>query len=508
MATVRKKPPQELLFTDEQLPPVPASSPPPLLSAVPSIGAIEVRDRALRNLRDGELKSVRHPVELASITPLIGKLTFLSRKLWEFLVSYTLSEPHSIHPAGEAALWRVSTTVLKRDSSFTSNDTRYFKASVTELQSTLVAWSSSSRDQNGEIRSWSSTQLLGSVEFVTDSSGRDCVEWSFTPVLLKQLREHRHWFTSELSLVARMRRHSTLALYKLVGRYATLAGGLTPRLPWRTYVPVLTGNADPNVEGIVQKRSSAPPEREKYADWRYFNRDVVSKAVDELNSLQGDFWVQPVTHSRAGARAVELLQFKITHRDGYTKPKPGPSFAVDMSAVAALEAHGIQSKLAQDLCSQYGSDTALKVAAVATSRLADSSLPAIKSVPGFIITELRKSAVSAQPSPTTAAITEDLETVREELTQDLRSHLLRRTKASWADWPEGQKRAYLDQFESDVLPSIPPSVRRLWDPVLPLKNPVISVRFFQWLASSTEPDWLASDATLLLFMHTKSKQPS
>lgn len=508
MPASRARAPQETLFPEES-PTQPREQPPSDTARVdrlPSIAAVEVRDRALRSLSDGELKPIKHPVELASITPLIGKLGFLSRKLWEFLVSYALTSSTSIKSTHDGACWRVSTSVLKRDSAFTSNDTRYFKEAITELQKTLVSWSSSAKDKNGEVRPWSSTQLLGSVEFVIDASGRHCVEWSFTPVLLKQLREHEVWFTSELSLVSRMRRHSTLALYKLVCRYATLPGGHTPRLPWRTYIPVLTGDPDPDGETRTLKRQASLPNRPKYQDWRYFNRDVVSKAVAELNSLQQEFWVQPVTHTRVGLRAVEELQFKITRRDGYTRPAPTAAFSVDMEAVSALVSHGIQSKLAQELCSEHGSDRVLKVISHTTDRLADQHQSPLKNVAGFIISELRRTAAPDVPpvQPTVEHFAKDLETARGELTQQLRSHLLRKVRDSWPTMTDARRRELLDRFESEVLPSAPQSIRRLWDPLAPLDKAVISGRFFNWLASTTEPAWNPSDATLLMFKTSPS----
>jgi len=182
-----------------------------------------------------------------------------------------------------------------------------------------------------------------------------------------------------------------------------------------------------------------------------------------------------------------------------------------MKAVAALEEQGVSQRIAQDLCAQYGSEAVLEAVAQAQRVVESAGHNPIKNVAGFIVSELKKKrAQKPPPMPPQAQspLAGDVAAARDELTQDIRTFLITKVKSEWEVWPERTRRDHLDRFEATELPTTPQAVRRLWNPLLPLKNPLISARFFMWLASTRESAWNPSDATLLVFKNSSSETPS
>ena len=100
-----------------------------------------------------------------------------------------------------------------------------------------------------------------------------------------------------------LRRHSSLALYQLISRYRTNPSGVTERRHWREWIPVLTGESKEFTE-LTKLREAAKKSKEtetwkapkeKFSELKYFRRDVLKPAIDELNAVLPDIWVQEVT---------------------------------------------------------------------------------------------------------------------------------------------------------------------------------------------------------------------
>ncbi|MEJ6002621.1 replication initiation protein [Paucibacter soli] len=473
--------------------------------------AHEVDDKALRR-HDGDLRVVRHPVEFAALVPVTWRISALSRKLWMFMISYSLQAKGVA--TDEGVTWRVALNTLKRDAAYDSNDLDHLRDSIRELQRTLVDWSSSARDRKGEIKPWSSTQLLGSVEFVIDVSGRHCVEWSLPAVLLRQIREHKQYYESSLLVATQISRYSTLALLSLASRYKTSPNGLTIRRPWREWVPIFTGESEEAArmtrKGTGGKKSKAAAEDgsdEKYREFRYFNRDVISKAVAELNAVQDEFWVEPLPGRKSGSRTIHDLQFRIITREDY-KPPAKPAYdAMTGQALDAMVELGLTKKFALELADEHSPELCLEVAEQVKKRVADGSQATIKKPEGYFVTELHKAAEAAkklppmaQPANTSLSVDEALE----ETLKDFQANLISEARAKYPDVPIEVKMDYEARFERESLNTAPPSVQSTYKKS-GIKAPLISSRFFSWLAKEQAGDgWMPSAGELLAFERSRA----
>jgi len=472
-----------------------------------STQATEVHDLALRK-QDGDLRNVRHPVEMSAIEPKTRKLTYLSHKLWMFLVSYSLQVKGTMTDLG--ILWRIPLSTLQHDIEYRSNDTAYLKESIRQCQRTLVEWASSARDRDsGEVRSWTSTQLLGSVEFVVDRRGIKCLEWTFPPPLLRQMQDHKHWFESSLQIANQLTRHSSLALFRVVSRYKTSPSGLTERRPWREWIPILTGESDESAALSARLRAKktavgdAPAGKpEKYKEWRYFNRDVVATAVKELNQVLDDIWVEARPIKVGGS--VDSLQFKVTHRNEFKRLSASGEITPEHAeAVDALTRLGLAKTLAAQLCKEHTADLMLVAARTVAARIGDARQPPVRNVQGLLITvkdELvaeqlaGKGAVAKAPRRQQTA-----EAMVSESLEDYRSDLADRARRDWPGMPPEVQADYLARFKAD---GIPKSLKVAHDHFAKsgIKEPMVRGLFFRWLACDRAGnEWTASDRVLLAF---------
>ena len=457
----------------------PASSP----------GAAEIDPRTLRRA-DGELRTVRKPVEMAVLEPKTRRITLWSRKAWLLLVSYSLtSDPAKV---ADGMVWRIPVKTLMRDASFSSRDHAHIKESIRECQRTLVEWSESVRDpRTREIRTWASSQLLGSVEFVTNAAGRECIEWSLPPTLLKELRAYQHYYMLSLSVVAQIGLNSTLSLYEIICRYRTNPSGLTMRRPWQDWVPILTGESDESARIRSQLRYGRQKAelKERYGEFRYFNRDVVQKAVRELNAVQDDFLVEPLLIKEG--RAVKELQFRIHARKSFSMSRDAVLSEQEQSAVESAVGVGVHEKVAQSLVREFGSEH-VRASVEGVEKAAGLQNPA-----GLVVAKVKaraqtKAAVQ-RPQPVESRPPTPEEGMRRAL-EGFRASRVESAKAHWPELPVEVQDDYFKRFEGFAKERFPYLLKDF--AATGLKKPIVRANFFHWLAETmaneSGPGWTPS----------------
>jgi hypothetical protein len=457
----------------------------------------EVADDALRN-KKGEIRPIRHPIEMAAIEPKTRKLSLLSLKLWLFLTSYSLSTPAAATRYG--LLWRVGLRTLAKDINWNSNDYESLKTAICECQKILVDWSSSARDsETGEIRKWASTQLLGSVEFIIDSSGRACIEWSFPPTLLRQLQEHKHYFESSLQVALKIKHHGAFALYRIASRYKSSKNGLSARKPWRDWIPALTGYS------LEEVSAGAGGKDERYKEFRYFNRDVIKKAITEINLVQDEFWVKAITFSKNGARGVDELQFQTITREGYS-PKPRqPRYSEDMTPIVAMTQLGLSQRIAEQLCSEHGAELCIEVSNAVLARVEDKHQTTINNVQGYLVSEISKASLfkslrfgsnSAQVAKIAAPDTSSKSSLA-----DYQNSLIAKARSDWPSMPIEVQEDYRARFKLEKVDAGDPAIKAAFAKAKDfMAVTMLKALFFNWLArDQAGSKWEASSEDLLAF---------
>lgn len=475
-----------------------AGGAPPEPSAVPAspqlAGHAEVDPGTLRRA-DGELRTVRKPVEMAVLEPRTRRITLWSRKAWLLLVSYSLTtDPAKI---ADGMVWRVPVKMLMRDACFSSRDHAHIKDSIRECQRTLVEWSESVRNpQTGEIRTWASSQLLGSVEFVTNAAGRECIEWSLPPTLLKELRAYQHYYMLSLGVVAQIGLNSTLSLYEIVCRYRTNPSGLTMRRPWQEWVSILTGESDESarIRSQIRYGRHKGEARERYGEFRYFNRDVVQKAVKELNAVQDEFLVEPILIKEG--RAVRELQFRIHPRKAFAMSRRETLTEQEQSAVDSAVSVGVSEKVARNLVQQYGSE-GVRAGVEDAERSSGLQNPA-----GYVVAQVRAGGQAKAPPRASAPAAKRPPTPEEGMRlalEGFRASRVESAKAHWPELPVEVQDDYLQRFEAFARERYPYLLRDF--AATRLKKPIVRANFFQWLAETVAnesgPGWTPSAEQLV-----------
>lgn len=513
MAT-RSASPQAPLFRDEASTTTAVQD---AVTAVASSEATEVSERALRR-EDGDLRSIRYPVEMAALEPQTKKLTFLSHRLWLFLVSYALESAG--HMTALGVLWRVPMATLQADVKFDSNDTAHLKASLRECQKILVEWAGSARDkETGEVRTWTSTQLLGSAEFVIDEHQRKCLEWSFPPALLRQMREHKHFFETALHIVNLLSRQSSLALFKVISRYKTSPSGLTERRPWRNWIAVLTGESAEAAEASARLRNARKgggddesAKHGKYKEYRYFNRDVVAPAVKELNRVLDDVWVEAI-QIKVGGRVSEL-QFKVTPREGFkarNSPLRGRTEEIG-PVIAELTSLGLTKTFATRLCTEHPKEVLLETAAEVRQRMTERE---IQKPPAFFVALMKQKleeALKAGSAPVAESPLNlrplDVDAEAEESLNAYRSELQQAEKQAWDTVPAEVQADYLKRFADGRLKVLPAKLIEVHTDS-GIDHPAVKSIFFKWLAQDRAGDrWNPDDRQLLAFERARARRPA
>lgn len=471
---------QDTLFQDDSAD-GDIESPPPIANEA-SLLAAEVAERALRT-NEG-LGSAKHPVEIASIEPKTRRLTALGRKAWYLLVSYSLTTRPL--DASDGVLWRVTLQKLLQDLRYTSRNLVHLRSTIDELQTTLVKWGpSAKRVANGDQPVLEQSQLLGSIQLVLDRNGRLCLEWTLPYHLHRHLQDYVHFYTLDLDLLVSCSRHSTQALLAEVSRHFTNPSGLTARRPWRDWIPILTGVSDeyaqlhsaldgePPKASRTNAHGAEPPAR--HGEWRYFHRDVVQRAVKELNSLQTDFVVTPVA-IRTGA-FVTHLQFKIIH---LTRHKKAQSKAPTRPEMSQLALWGVQESATKKFIEQYGMSAVTQAIKDVADDVARAD-PVIDNPAGLFVSKLRRlattNAVDIQPAApkVTAQQAQDL------YLREYRNSLVEKFREEWPDMPSEVRDDYEARFVQH-LESRGPEIVLSEARKSRLTRPIVRIPFFRWAA--------------------------
>lgn len=264
---------------------------------------------------------LRKAVEAIAIKPRAGKLTLLSRKLFNVLLAKAqgqgLSEP--VH--------RMQLSELCSIAQFESGDTELVKEHLRKMVSTTVEWSNGVKGS----RRWGITTLIGGVELI--ENGQRCtVEWTYSEQIKEKLLAPNVYTRLSLQFQNSFRSAAALALYEICVRYVDSPGQLTMRMPWLEWRPTLTGTPDSDRDQV-------------YSEYKYFKRDVLKPSVAEINALT-QIEVELIEHKQG--RSVADIQFAV-------RPKQQAALEFDdnnlfdMSLVSRMLALGLSQPQAEKL---------------------------------------------------------------------------------------------------------------------------------------------------------------
>ncbi len=381
-------------------------------------------------------RSQPKPVEVVHMFNKKGEINFLLKKAWLLLHDYSLQQGLLHEP--QKRRFRVLLRQLCRDIAFDSNNHQHLKRTLTSAIETSVSWGPSARGKTGERTEWEATALLADCKFIV-AAGHLYIDWSYSDVLLAQLRREGAYFRLALAAVRKARSLSALNLYLLCERFRTNHNGLSAK-----YRPIDA------YEALSSNVLETDAKRGRF-QYMYFKRDTLGPAVAEVNSYDAGFKVE-VREVKAG-RSIAWIQFVV--REDKQPLSPGIKVAIE----ARLLTLGVGAEVARDAC-RFNSVEALEAAVQRLDeRLAKP--PQINNIESYFRSVLdlaRKGEISrsgaAVPEVEVPKVTNLKEQTYAEVLQSVREAYLCSTEAAKAYYktlPDEEREALLDRFKIEVV---------------------------------------------------------
>jgi len=387
----------------------------------------------LTERKGGPQKNLRKANEAIAIKPTSGKMTFLSRKIFNSLLYHAQGQ-------GDIPVYKVPLSEFVASLDYESRDTKLLQNHLRRMVETTVEW----HDPN---KRWGVGSLLGEAEIKFD--GRNStVEWSYTPKVKGFLLDPERYTPISLQYQAILRTHGALALFEICSRYETNPSGLTNRAPPEWWYPVLTGNSE----------STPGPHF-----YRYFKRDTLSPSIVEINGMT-HLHVELIEHKQ-GRKVIEI-QFAISAKAQATLDLPAPPI-IDSALMDRISHFGIAKSEAEEIFASHPEALLRATIGLVEDRIKNSRLPELDSSAAFFKSALRHGYAVKKPAAQKALASAGLDQLP--------------PAEALADTPDPEANSAMARFES--LPILDQK-RRLEQFAESLKEPLRSTYAKQGLGSA------------------------
>ncbi|WP_322030871.1 replication initiation protein [Paraburkholderia sp. J76] len=432
---------------------------------------------------------LRKAVEAIAIQPKSGKITLLTRKLFNVLLAVAQQADES----GDT--YRALLSDIVANSAFDSNDTALVKEHLRRMVSVQVEWSQGTSSQKPG-RKWGISTLIADAEILEDPQTRRVwVEFSFAPKIKKKLLDPVQYARLSLQFQSQLRSSAGLALYEICVRYLTNPSHLTMRETWEWWRPILSGTPDTEA-GDEAKR-----------EYKYFKRDYLRPAIAEVNAVTNIF-VELIEH-REGRRVAEI-QFRVTERKQPMLALDEHPNVFDSTLVDRMVKIGIPLKEAQSLYADSEENRIRAALQLTEQRMRSTSLPPVRSAAALFKDALKKgyappveTAAGATPAVGrggAAAVTADDPKAR--LLDEYAAYRRKEARSLYEEQGDMERELARESFETDELPGLGSHLRDDWRR-RGLESKLADTAFFDWLARKTwgEP----TDGDLLAFTLSQSR---
>jgi hypothetical protein len=434
---------------------------------------------------------LRKAVEAIAIQPKSGKITLLTRKLFNVLLAVAQQADES----GDT--YRALLSDIVANSAFDSNDTALVKEHLRRMVSVQVEWSTGTSSQKPG-RKWGISTLIADAEILEDPTTRRVwVEFSFAPKIKKKLLDPVQYARLSLQFQSQLRSSAGLALYEICVRYLTNPSHLTMRETWEWWRPILSGTPDTEA-GDEAKR-----------EYKYFKRDYLRPAIAEVNAVTNIF-VELVEH-REGRRVAEI-QFRVTERKQPMLALDEHPNVFDSTLVDRMVKIGIPLKEAQTLYADSEENRIRAALQMTEQRMRSTTLPPVRSAAALFKDALKKgyappvevlptaaNGAPARVGSTGASAADDL---KARLLSEFSAYRRKEARALYDEQGEEERELARQTFEESVVPELGSHMRDDWRK-RGLDSKLAETSFFDWLARKTwgEP----TDGDLLAFTLSQSR---
>lgn len=433
---------------------------------------------------------LRKAVEAIAIQPKSGKITLLTRKLFNVLLAVAQQADES----GDT--YRALLSDIVANSAFDSNDTALVKEHLRRMVSVQVEWSTGTSSQKPG-RKWGISTLIADAEILEPVYASGLGRIFIRPEDQKKLLDPVQYARLSLQFQSQLRSSAGLALYEICVRYLTNPSHLTMRETWEWWRPILSGTPDTEA-GDEAKR-----------EYKYFKRDYLRPAIAEVNAVTNIF-VELVEH-REGRRVAEI-QFRVTERKQPMLALDEHPNVFDSTLVDRMVKIGIPLKEAQTLYADSEENRIRAALLMTEQRMRSTTLPPVRSAAALFKDALKKGyapPVEALPSAAngaspragapSAAAADDL---KARLLGEFSAFRRKEARAMYEEQGEEERELARQSFEQELLPELGAHMRDDWRK-RGLDSKLAETSFFDWLARRTwgEP----TDGDLLAFTLSQSR---
>ena len=263
----------------------------------------------------------RKPNSALVMMPKVGKLTAVSRKIFNVLLHTTQRQVQALNHEGKiveathyfsARLDELVDPVEIGHSNLTSSA----KKSLLEMRRTEVDWEAP--DANTGVI-WSSMSLLSEAKIIK-TGGILYAYWALPPGLLSVIADPQRFTPIDIEQLSRLKTYTAVALYEICVRYKNNPTGLTSENHLEWWVDALTQSA-PKVDPKTKKP--------KLRLWSKFKSEQVNIAIYEINS-KSDIGIELI--EKKTGKAVTSAQFKVWRKSAETTPSTsGPRISAELA---------------------------------------------------------------------------------------------------------------------------------------------------------------------------------
>lgn len=413
--------------------------------------------------------TLRKAVDTLAIVPTRDKISLLTRKVYNVMMHYAQVQGPD-QRTYKARLKDVINLV-----EFNSNNTDVLKNYFRSMATTRVEWQSPTK---GEGTNWGVSGMIAHAELITVKGGEVMLEWSYSPKLQQAILDPQRYARISLGFMSQLRTHAGLVLYEICTRYVDNPGGLTARNHWTWWRPVLTGAP----EGT----------NETYAEWKYFKRDCVARAVAEVNAVT-DLQIEAVEHRQG--RAMHELQFSVRRKVQQRLPLQALPSPVDLREIGRAIELGVPQARAERLYEKHGAAAFKRGLDALQARLSRKNLEPVRSPDKFLAAVL-----SAPPEQTVVELSEpapaESKAKKLALLENYRDRRRREAEALYQEKPASEQTDLMTRFELTLEQS--PAIAKTYSK-RGLKTPMTRSLFAKFLADDLfGPGWEhPSDSALL-----------
>jgi len=402
-------------------------------------------------------KPLKKSVDTLAIVPTKDRITILARKVYNVMMHYAQEQ------GVEQSVYRVRLRDVIIGIDFNSRNTEVIKEHLRQMVTTKVEWQSPSK---GEGVKWAVSALIAHAELVT-LHGEVFMEWSYAINIKHEILDPQRYARISLAIQAEFRSMPGLALYEICSRYIDNPSGLTSRQHWTWWRPVLTGAPEDKV-GI-------------YAEWKYFNRDVLKRAVIEVNTIT-DLEIEVIEHAGQG-RAVGDIQFSVKRKKKVQIPIIGKPTPINLKDIGRALNAGVPQVKAEALLNEFGEQQFSDGVTALENRMQRTDMDKVTNTYKYLKAVLtgQGNNKSPEPTPNMSKGKSHLSAKRVALIEIFRDTKRKEAEALFHESTSTDQAQMMMTFETQVLPKIGVAVQETYSK-RGLTTPITKSHFRKFLA--------------------------